>query len=927
MKSSKNKSLSLTALAAASTAVDGACYDSSCADEVLEQLASEEDLISSSPSRAPTIRPIGGISGGGIVTQPRDDGTTIEPLLPLPSLIDVEVVSDSADREIISNLAREELEEETGKELFKEEIINPSISQERADLNFFGRKTTYLFGDNSLGLNYEDYLDSKPIIENRIYVQDPVRGRTGGYLSTKQDRLTLLNKHKELQNFSPLKYDFREYFLFTNNYSSIKLSKQRNRIIEGNILERVSIFKNKNYFSNDNEGNKLFLSYNYGQQFTGELKNYGRVQNYQFESTVKLDRAFIDAGTIFDSPYSEDEKKSIKFPMNSLVYDIKTDYNFYIRQYEELFDSQIEESQLPNMYSMLYYENLENPPEELARIYTLNGNIKSSEIKGNNFKGQYFDKFSRIYLKKPNDIISTKNIYIAPGELSKINEFNSKKVMFPMFADLKFSVSKTRRISNILDETNFLNKFCFKIAEKDVEGQFLNTNFFSETILDAAGQLTRDQNRIEQSNGQIKYIDFEDLFQEIVDEEADIIENPEILIIDDKKERITIKDSFLRTIYSLILKSKMFSLVKEKNRNYRDIVENRKNCYSETLMYKISKFKGNQISDQPIQNIYLINEPFLDVINYVDTQLKYEQEYFYVIYAYEVIIGNEYRYLSQQVQSNKIRVSSLTKPKIIIAEIPFLNKFVRVYDSSPPPPEVNIEYYKGKDNKLLLMFNSSINTYKSEPVIVDGNDEEIFSRISEQQNVLLGEPLEFSSDDKIDSYQVFRTTKKPTNYQQFSGNFLTQIFTGKASSASFVDTISPNIKYYYMFRAIDVHGKPSNPTEVYEVEMINENGTIFALKKSFIPVEEIRKEQSKPFKRFIKIQPSVQQTLMDEEYNKYKNSKNINEAIKNTNLGLTKPSVWGKKFKVRLVSKQSKKVIDFNIKFDIKKDYLNNTGK
>ena len=89
----------------------------------------------------------------------------------------------------------------------------------------------------------------------------------------------------------------------------------------------------------------------------------------------------------------------------------------------------------------------------------------------------------------------------------------------------------------------------------------------------------------------------------------------------------------------------------------------------------------------------------------------------------------------------------------------------------------------------------------------------------------------------------------------------------------------------------------------------------------------IKKDQSRGFKRFVKIQPSMQQVILNEEYEKYSKSKNINEAIQNTNLGLTKPAVWGKKFKVRLVSKQSKKVLDFNIKFDIKKEYLNNTGK
>lgn len=917
MSSSKNKSLKITALAAASSALEGSCYDSTCADEVLESLAEERDLISSNPSRITNTKPAPGILGGMVES---DIGIT-----DVDSFQGRPIYSTSIRPELLNRVTRDTLSEDAKSQLFQERIVNPSIEKERRDLNFFGRKTTYIIGDNSLGETYEQYLDSKPIVENRTYIPDSMRGRTGAYFSTKQEKLSFLNKESKILLHSSLKFDFREHRFLNDYYGGLKLSSEKDKIISGELLESITAFKNKIYFPHEVQGNRLFLRYNLGQSYTGELKNYGRVENYKFDPSIRLGIKFVDAGSVFNSPYSEDEKKTIKFPMNSLVYDIKTDYNFFIRQYELLMSAGIQESQLPNMYCMLYYENLENPPEELARIYTLDGKIKSSEIKGKNFKGQYFDKFSRIYKNDPNSIPSIKNIYIAPKELAKINEFNSKKVMFPMFADLKFSVSKTRIISNILDETSFLNKFCFKIAEKDIQQEFIETNFLSETVSDSVGQIVATERIIRQSNGTIKYINFEDIYTEIVNEDSEVLENPNILVIDDKKERNTLKDSFLKTINSLILKSKIFSLVKEKNRNYRDIAENRKKCYSETLMYKISKFKGFAETAEPLQNIFLINEPFLDVINYVDTQLKYDQEYFYKIYAYEVIIGNEYEYISQEIKANKITANVSTKPKIMIAQIPFLEKTVRIYDSAPPPPEVSIEYYKGKDNKLLLMFNSSINTYRSAPIPLTPNDVEVFKKISERQNVEFGEPIEFSSDDKIDSYQVFRTIKKPTSYEEFTNRYVGSLNTGNASSASFVDTIIPNTKYYYLFRSIDVHGKPSNPTEVCEIELINENGTIFAIKNWFVPTKEFKKEQSRAFKRFISIQPSIQQTFVNEQYENYVNSNNINEAIQNTNLGLTKPSVWGKKFKIRLVSKQTKKTIDFNIKFDIKKEYLNNT--
>ena len=44
-----------------------------------------------------------------------------------------------------------------------------------------------------------------------------------------------------------------------------------------------------------------------------------------------------------------------------------------------------------------------------------------------------------------------------------------------------------------------------------------------------------------------------------------------------------------------------------------------------------------------------------------------------------------------------------------------------------------------------------------------------------------------------------------------------------ATAASKVDDIEPNKKYYYTFRAIDNHGNVSNPSSVYEIEMVKSN--------------------------------------------------------------------------------------------------------
>ena len=45
----------------------------------------------------------------------------------------------------------------------------------------------------------------------------------------------------------------------------------------------------------------------------------------------------------------------------------------------------------------------------------------------------------------------------------------------------------------------------------------------------------------------------------------------------------------------------------------------------------------------------------------------------------------------------------------------------------------------------------------------------------------------------------------------------------------------PNTKYYYTFRCVDFHGAFSNPTSIYEVEMVDDGGSVYPLINSYHP--------------------------------------------------------------------------------------------
>ena len=45
------------------------------------------------------------------------------------------------------------------------------------------------------------------------------------------------------------------------------------------------------------------------------------------------------------------------------------------------------------------------------------------------------------------------------------------------------------------------------------------------------------------------------------------------------------------------------------------------------------------------------------------------------------------------------------------------------------------------------------------------------------------------------------------------------------------DFLEPNKKYFYTFRAVDVHGKVSNPSQVYQLEISFDGASAFLLTK------------------------------------------------------------------------------------------------
>ena len=385
-----------------------------------------------------------------------------------------------------------------------------------------------------------------------------------------------------------------------------------------------------------------------------------------------------------------------------------------------------------------------------------------------------------------------------------------------------------------------------------------------------------------------------------------------------------------------------------------------KHAYSEILFFKIEKYDAD--ANKLLQSFWIPQPVASGLIDFVDTQIKYADSYQYKVLAYALVTGNQYKYLGhvdkfrEFDQPTEDRLPSFAfastplawdpqldgetllpvaevvienKPSVYLMEIPYISfATIGVVDAPPMPPDVQIVPYKNVNDKMLFLLNQNFGEIDEFPIIIESEDTAKFELNFKAQNPMLSpEPIvswffeiksdiesqkiHFKTDDYIKQYQVFRIDKKPTSYKDFAGSLRQPPLELKQDA--FVDTLVPNKKYYYTFRAVDIHGNISNPTPVYEVESVFNSGATYPIIKvvDFEPILPQVKE--KPMRRFVHIIPSFAQSKMDDIPYEYAPgffvvNENFGDVFSDKNAA--KP----KRFKIRFTSKSTGRKFDLNLK-------------
>ena len=404
--------------------------------------------------------------------------------------------------------------------------------------------------------------------------------------------------------------------------------------------------------------------------------------------------------------------------------------------------------------------------------------------------------------------------------------------------------------------------------------------------------------------------------------------------------------SFGQILKTMIMQGRVEKIVKEKSRTYKQILQGIP-AYSEVVLYRVAKHnvgQNGQPSQLPIQNFWFTNPEDADNIVLNDTQVKYDKNYRYLVYAYAIVVGSEYNYSSLDLQGLKDDLWQTscfvsTRPKLRIVRIPYYgfssqeDSELYVYDDPPPAPNVSFYPIRGNTSQIKVFLNGAVDRYEKYPIFLQEEDLNKYNKVRRYQKKDAEDKIKFESDDPASTFQIFRidpdrfTSKvtPPQSYRDFETKLHKTVNEVNQSPNGFtIENLLPNLKYYYCFRTIDSKGNVSDPSEVFEVEIQSQPG--ISLGFPVIKIYEMSKGEpkvaTKPFKRYLYLKATPPQVAIPEEID----GPSTAVGTKISTLGVTNEKLFlmrdeqeninkSKKFKIRLTSRQTGRKIDVNVRF------------
>ena len=385
------------------------------------------------------------------------------------------------------------------------------------------------------------------------------------------------------------------------------------------------------------------------------------------------------------------------------------------------------------------------------------------------------------------------------------------------------------------------------------------------------------------------------------------------------------QDSMASTMsYNLrkhLFKGYLKAITKTGFRSYSDLLRSIE-ASKESLCYSIEKFDEFELDSTRVQNIYA---PAGETgTTFADTQVKYGGTYVYKVKAHYMIVGNSYSYRNIRYFDDDgvfhATAEVINRPNIMIVPIDLFVESKSVIQPPPVFPQVQFKTENNSTKEIQIYLSPTKNAIESDFVEVtdqDTSQRELMEQFYSQKSG----KFKYSTSVESGLYEVFRLSYAPKTVSDFANSKIGEVrMPYRTTDAIFKDMVDSNKDYYYMFRQVNEKGLVSNPTSIFKTMLVVDADDAKVVVDTYHYPAPVTSEPRRNFKSLLQIKPAVEQVLFMEEQDALFNKTSLKGTIDDLKLGTQMNAVWGRKFKLRVRSKTSGKMIDININFELAKN-------
>lgn len=613
----------------------------------------------------------------------------------------------------------------------------------------------------------------------------------------------------------------------------------------------------------------------------------------------------------------------------NLYYDFDSQYNFYIKQYERTFfsGSRNVEGIIPNYYAIENYLNTDES-EQIKSVVSLGNRVPTTEetILNNNYYIDYANVVAGITDVTERATLPTIRNYILDSHYGNTKNLSLSSENFPYTGKISFSNYPVDSLIQTIQDKNLdtlvVNNAHYLFTNTQAISKINTNNFYlvEETITKKRSEngdytdydgntyeLKVTNNTITQS---VQYTNQENLFNFVNESIANTNQSKvgfEVYTSQDFAFYLPENKKYLNllkkplAIFPYLTLNGQIQQICNNRLDYKNVLN-----YQFLDVYPLCFQVEKTFNDSTINTISIARNANNSEVSFNDTQISYDKPYNYKVYSLNLVNPINYKFdnLQYKLSTNSVDGQIILQGDCSVFKNLIIDEQLQVFDNPPVPIDVNILPYINTPNRMLFLLNTQSTKLLETPKIIFQNDIQYFEKVRKKQK-LNSKKVLFETIEDIERIQVFRLQKPPKYYNDFRNALYRVINLNQQTSTSFVDTLQQNIKYYYIFRSIDVHNNVSNPTEVFQVEIKNNDGAIFPIVQVYEMNSEDDFQYDKSFKKYLSINPSVLFTQF--------------QKLEDGSIQIGNESgLWEQRFKIRVTSKKSGKSFDLNLTFNKK---------